>query len=83
MVQAMRAFLDFCYIAQRDILDTDSLSALDDALQQFLRSIDNSTSASPPTPSIITLTTPPPLRFLLHSSSPTTPHHSLLRSSPL
>jgi hypothetical protein len=35
MVQAMRAFLDFCYIARRDILDTGSLSALDDALQRF------------------------------------------------
>jgi hypothetical protein len=35
MVQAMRAFLDFCYIARRDILDTESLSALDDALRRF------------------------------------------------
>lgn len=35
MVQAMCAFLDFCYIARRDILDTDSISALDDALRRF------------------------------------------------
>ncbi|KAF8224104.1 hypothetical protein L208DRAFT_1513386 [Tricholoma matsutake] len=35
MVQAMRAFLEFCYIARRDIHDTHSLTALDDALQQF------------------------------------------------
>jgi hypothetical protein len=35
MVQAMRAFLEFCYIARRDIHDTNSLSALDDALQRF------------------------------------------------
>ena len=25
MVQALRAFLEFCYIARRDILDTNSL----------------------------------------------------------
>ena len=31
----MRAFLEFCYIARRDIHDTHSLAALDDALQQF------------------------------------------------
>jgi hypothetical protein len=35
MVQAMRAFLEFCYIARRDIHDTHSLVALDDALQRF------------------------------------------------
>jgi hypothetical protein len=35
MVQAMRAFLDFCYIAQRDIHDTQSLAAIDDALRRF------------------------------------------------
>ena len=35
MVQAMRAFLEFCYIARRDIHDTQSLAALDDALQRF------------------------------------------------
>jgi hypothetical protein len=35
MVQAMRAFLEFCYIARRDVHDTHSLEALDDALQRF------------------------------------------------
>src|SRR6202041_2761513 len=35
MVKAMRAFLDFCYIARRDMHDTHSLLALDDALQRF------------------------------------------------
>jgi hypothetical protein len=35
MVQTMRAFLDFCYIARREIQDTHSLTALDDALQRF------------------------------------------------
>jgi hypothetical protein len=35
MVKAMRAFLDFCYIARRDMHDTHSLEALDDALQRF------------------------------------------------
>ena len=35
MVQTMRAFLDFCYIARCEIHDTHSLTALDDALQQF------------------------------------------------
>src|SRR6202046_1207172 len=35
MVQTIRAFLEFCYIARRDILDTHSLSALDNALQRF------------------------------------------------
>src|SRR4030088_1049434 len=35
MVQTMRAFLEFCYIARRDVHDTNSLVALDDALQRF------------------------------------------------
>jgi hypothetical protein len=35
MVQAVRSFLEFCYIVRNDILDTNSLSALDDALRQF------------------------------------------------
>lgn len=35
MVKAMRAFLDFCYIARRDTHDTHSLTALDNALQRF------------------------------------------------
>ncbi|KAH9033491.1 hypothetical protein EDB85DRAFT_1864385 [Lactarius pseudohatsudake] len=37
MVLAMRAFLEFCYIARRDIHDTHSLGALDDALKRFHR----------------------------------------------
>ncbi|KAH9010076.1 hypothetical protein EDB85DRAFT_2077509 [Lactarius pseudohatsudake] len=37
MVLAMRAFLEFCYIARRDIHDTRSLGALDDALKRFHR----------------------------------------------
>ncbi|KAH9022638.1 hypothetical protein EDB85DRAFT_1895162 [Lactarius pseudohatsudake] len=35
MVKAVCAFLDFCYIARRDIHDTGSLAAMDDALQRF------------------------------------------------
>jgi len=31
----MRAFLEFCYIARRDVHDTHSLEALEDALQRF------------------------------------------------
>ena len=37
MVQTMRAFLEFCYIARHDVHDTNSLAALDDALQRFHR----------------------------------------------
>jgi hypothetical protein len=33
----MRAFIEFCYIARRDIHDTHSLATLDDALQRFHR----------------------------------------------
>jgi hypothetical protein len=35
MVKAIRAFLEFCYIARRDILDTQSLLDMEDALQRF------------------------------------------------
>jgi hypothetical protein len=35
MVQTMHTFLDFCYIARRDVHNTHSLAALDDALQRF------------------------------------------------
>jgi hypothetical protein len=35
MVQAICAFLEFCYIARRDTHDTHSLAALDDALRRF------------------------------------------------
>ncbi|KAI9455609.1 hypothetical protein F5148DRAFT_984711, partial [Russula earlei] len=34
-VQAMHAFLEFCYIAQHNVHDTNSLTTLDDALWQF------------------------------------------------
>ena len=37
MVKTMRAFLEFCYIARRDVHDTRSLAALDAALQEFHR----------------------------------------------
>jgi hypothetical protein len=35
MVQAMRAFLEFCYITRHNVHDTHSLTALDNTLQQF------------------------------------------------
>ena len=35
MVQMIRAFLEFCYIARRDIHDMHSLAALDNALQRI------------------------------------------------
>jgi hypothetical protein len=35
MVKTLRAFLEFCYIAWSDILDTTSLNLLSDALGQF------------------------------------------------
>jgi hypothetical protein len=35
MVQALRAFLEFCYIARRNILDTNSLRELEDALERY------------------------------------------------
>ena len=41
MVQTMRAFLEFCYIARRDIHDSHNLAALDDALQRFHRHREN------------------------------------------
>ena len=37
MVKAIRAFLEFCFIARRHIHDTNTLAALDDALQRFHR----------------------------------------------
>jgi hypothetical protein len=37
MVQTMRAFLEICYIARRDIHNTHSIEALGDALQRFHR----------------------------------------------
>jgi hypothetical protein len=35
MVQALRALIDFIYIARRDIIDTNDLEALEDALGRF------------------------------------------------
>ena len=35
MVCALWAFLDFCYLAHRDVLDTKSLVAMQDALNRF------------------------------------------------
>ena len=32
---AIRAFLEFCYIARRDVIDTESLGALKEALSHF------------------------------------------------
>jgi hypothetical protein len=35
MMRAIRAFLEFCYIAQRNIIDTQSLGELEEALSRF------------------------------------------------
>lgn len=35
MVRALRAFLEFCYIARRDVQDTNSLRELQDALDRY------------------------------------------------
>jgi len=35
MVQALRALIDFIYIARRDVIDSNSLTALEDALERF------------------------------------------------
>ena len=35
MVQALCAFLEFCYIARHDVIDTNSLKALAEALDHF------------------------------------------------
>jgi hypothetical protein len=35
MVKTIRAFLEFCYIARRNVLDTKSLAALSEALARF------------------------------------------------
>ena len=37
MMRAIRAFLEFCYIARRDVIDTQSLRALEEALSRFHR----------------------------------------------
>lgn len=35
ITKALRALLEFCYIARRDVIDTNSLLELEDALQRF------------------------------------------------
>ena len=35
MIKAVRAFLEFCYIARRDIIDAKSLVELQDALERY------------------------------------------------
>ena len=35
MMRAISAFLEFCYIARRNVIDTQSLRALEDALSRF------------------------------------------------
>ena len=35
MMKALRAFLEFCYIAHRNVHDTQSLKELDEALQRY------------------------------------------------
>jgi hypothetical protein len=35
MVRALRAFLEFCYIARRDVVNETTLQELDDALRRF------------------------------------------------
>ena len=37
IVRTLRAFLEFCYIARRDVQDTKSLAELQDALDRFHR----------------------------------------------
>ena len=35
MVQTMQALLEFCYIARRNVFDTESLKQMDNALSRF------------------------------------------------
>ncbi|KAF8509710.1 hypothetical protein BU17DRAFT_77813 [Hysterangium stoloniferum] len=37
MLHTIHAFLEFCYIVHRDVIDTQSLSALEEALSRFYR----------------------------------------------
>lgn len=37
MLRALRAFLEFCYLARRDIIDTATLESMNDALARFHR----------------------------------------------
>lgn len=36
MVRTVRAFLEFCYIVRREVISTDDLAELQDALERFL-----------------------------------------------
>lgn len=35
IIRTLRAFLDFCYIARREIIDTSAIAQLEDSLEQF------------------------------------------------
>ena len=35
MVRALSAFLEFCYLVRCSVIDEDTLSAIDDALERF------------------------------------------------
>ncbi len=35
MVQAFSAFLEFCYLVRRDVIDEDTISAIEAALKRF------------------------------------------------
>ena len=35
MVEAIQDFLEFCYLARRDVIDEDTLTAMDRALARF------------------------------------------------
>ena len=37
MIRAFRAFLDFCYLVRRDMIDEDTLTQIQDALDRFHR----------------------------------------------
>jgi hypothetical protein len=37
MVRALSAFLDFCYLVRRDVLDEDTLDAVDEAIARYHR----------------------------------------------
>lgn len=37
MVRAFSAFLDFCYLVRRDVIDEDTLTAISDALERYHR----------------------------------------------
>lgn len=35
VIRTLRAFLDFCYIARRDVIDTSAITQLEHALEEF------------------------------------------------